>query len=382
MKSIKKDKNKKIFFSSILKLELVLLFSVSFLCCSIFFSSADYNQSNCSYSPIEQISFSSSTIYIDGDVDFINKAENESWPGSGTSGDPFIISGLNISTPENEIGIFIVNTEVYFIVDSCTISGGKHSIKFSNLQNAKIVNVVASETENAGILIEYCNKIVIEKCSIIQSSIGIYSVDCEDITINDNKINDVSESGIVCHPAYYNKFEQIDEKAKIKEKIGNRGTRTLVSKVSNNYVTNAGYNGIEVHTREGFYALVEGNYVQNAETGMFYAIQGLIKIYNNVIVDPIKDCFVLVDSNGETSIFNNTMSGAPDPFSALSFHEAKNLLIYNNFLFNNGIDVGNEKGCGSAINLGSNCDNVTILDNLIVDNKIGISLFDTGDVAI
>ena len=135
----KKKKKKKKVFSPIIKQEFFFtVFILSFFCYSFIFSFSAFSQDNFSNNSTKQIFLTSSTIYIDGDYDFIEKAEEEGWSGSGTSEDPYIISGLNITTPDNEIGIFIINTELFFIIDSCTISGGKHGT-LQQWKTAKII---------------------------------------------------------------------------------------------------------------------------------------------------------------------------------------------------------------------------------------------------
>jgi len=59
-------------------------------------------------------------ILIDGDDDFVSQG----WPGAGTSGDPYVISGLNITYANGMILISITDTTADFVIRDCYIDQG------------------------------------------------------------------------------------------------------------------------------------------------------------------------------------------------------------------------------------------------------------------
>ncbi len=92
-------------------------------------------------------------ISINGNDDFVSQAENESWAGNGTEGNPYIIENYDINASSAD-GIEIRNTDVYFIIKNCVIHDGKTSynygIYFHNVTYGKIENV-SSYNNNYGI---------------------------------------------------------------------------------------------------------------------------------------------------------------------------------------------------------------------------------------
>ena len=101
----------------------------------------EYKMNVVSYTP-------SGAIDIDGNQDFDDTAEAEGWPGSGTVDDPYVISGLNISsTSLNQIDIR--DTTAYYQIKNCYIAyqppGGPVitqpiGIQLSNTTNGYIEN--------------------------------------------------------------------------------------------------------------------------------------------------------------------------------------------------------------------------------------------------
>jgi len=63
-------------------------------------------------------------IVIDGDANFTDTASYEGWIGDGSSGNPFIINGLDIDLG-GVIGycIKISNTRVNFTISNCNLTG-------------------------------------------------------------------------------------------------------------------------------------------------------------------------------------------------------------------------------------------------------------------
>lgn len=110
-------------------------------------------------------------ILINGTQDFVDQG----WPGAGTSGDPYLIEGLNITWDIGEIGIHIFNTTAYFIIRDCLVVQG------SNTQ---------------GILLENTTQGVIEYTTVESQYIGISCYFADNTQILNSDINAISYIGI------------------------------------------------------------------------------------------------------------------------------------------------------------------------------------------
>ena len=85
-------------------------------------------------------------IYINGDADFDAQALAEGWPGTGSSGDPYIIADYDIYTDVSD-GITIQYTTRYFIISSCdlaiTFGMVNKGILLNHTQNGVVTGVVS-----------------------------------------------------------------------------------------------------------------------------------------------------------------------------------------------------------------------------------------------
>jgi len=79
-------------------------------------------------------------IVINGDAAFATAKTTYGWTGSGTSADPYIIEGYNITGDKTQNLIDIRNTNVFFIIRDNYISNGTTNIYLSVVNNALIEN--------------------------------------------------------------------------------------------------------------------------------------------------------------------------------------------------------------------------------------------------
>ena len=118
---------------------------------------------------------------IDEEADFISQG----WPGSGTSGDPYVIAGLNITTSIGTEAIHISNTRSYFVIRDCFIN---HD---TGLQAIFLINATHG---------------TIEHNTMISGGGGINGTACNDTRISYNEIsnygNGMFESSITINTAW------------------------------------------------------------------------------------------------------------------------------------------------------------------------------------
>ncbi len=105
------------------------------------------------------------------------------FPGTGTSSDPYIIEGLNISRAGN--CIYISQTSVFFVIRDCYLNGG---VSFDNVENGKIETCIIDGGTD-GILVDRCERTRIENNIIFGANEhGIYIQQGEFIDIVENYI--------------------------------------------------------------------------------------------------------------------------------------------------------------------------------------------------
>ncbi|MHA2323178.1 MAG: right-handed parallel beta-helix repeat-containing protein, partial [Candidatus Thorarchaeota archaeon] len=119
-----------------------------------------------------------SPIVIDGDANFNATAQTEGWSGNGTSGNPYIIEGLDIDlggAPGH--GISISNTRVNFTISNCNLTFANVSpgsgIYLYNVTNGMLINNTCTS-----------------------NSYGIYLWSSDSNTVVNNTCNSNSNSGI------------------------------------------------------------------------------------------------------------------------------------------------------------------------------------------
>jgi parallel beta-helix repeat protein len=105
------------------------------------------------------------------------------FPGTGTSSDPYVIEGLNISRAGNSI--YISQTSVFFVIRDCYLNGG---VNFDDVENGQIENCII-EGSTYGIFLQRSEGIQIENNVIFGASeTGIFAQQGGFIQIIENKI--------------------------------------------------------------------------------------------------------------------------------------------------------------------------------------------------
>jgi parallel beta-helix repeat protein len=128
--------------------------------------------------------------------------ENGVTDGSGTEEDPYIIEDwVIVSDGTASQGIFINNTDVYFIIRNCTIQGFNHpdehyhGIQLSVVTNGRVENTIMTECQT-GIDIRYSTKNELINCSCSdyphQNAYGINIIQSTNMTITSCICNGMS----------------------------------------------------------------------------------------------------------------------------------------------------------------------------------------------
>jgi parallel beta-helix repeat protein len=130
---------------------------------------------------------------------FSTKAFQEGWSGTGVTGDPYVIEGLEIDASGHSWGIFIGQTDEHFVIRNCVIkiadttSSPQYrgdNIYLTSVSNGTLVGNDILDSEFTPVMIRYCNNISVLDNNISGSnrSNGIYSWRSKDILIKNNRI--------------------------------------------------------------------------------------------------------------------------------------------------------------------------------------------------
>ena len=183
-------------------------------------------------------------IVIDGDANFSITATNEGWLGDGTSGNPYIIEGLDI-----DIGgaaghcINIINTRVNFTISNCILKGANTSagagINLKNVTNGLLIENTLSHSQQA-FYFNHSSFVLIKNNTVTDCYYSIQMLSSSDNTIADNNVS-----------------------------FNHRGIQLLLSSnnntVVNNTFTDDNY-GITLY--ESNYNVIENNTISMNDTGI------------------------------------------------------------------------------------------------------------------
>ena len=129
----------------------------------------------------------------------ITEVSNEWCSGSGLINDPYIIENVTIDASGFDSGIFIENSNIYFIVRNCSVyNANSRGIRLNRVDHGNLHNNTSSQNNN-GIFINRCNFINITNNYILDNSHnGLeLSAFCDDNTISGNIAINNDQNGIV-----------------------------------------------------------------------------------------------------------------------------------------------------------------------------------------
>lgn len=133
-------------------------------------------------------------IKINGTNDFILQG----WPGAGTAGSPYVISGLNITYDIDEPGIWVLDTSAYFIIRDTYVGqlSDDTGIVLDNVTHAR-VEYTTVVSNWYGIMISDANNTVVTHSSL---TVNIYDAlevtNSDDCTFDNNYMTSNNRRGI------------------------------------------------------------------------------------------------------------------------------------------------------------------------------------------
>lgn len=120
---------------------------------------------------------------IDGTTDFGYLG----WPGSGTAGDPYVISGLNI-TGHHDAAIWVMNTDAYFVIVDCFINqiANEVAIGFVNTSHGRVEYVTVEGF--AGVGCNNANNTILQHLSLQTTENSLYIIDSANCYVFENNV--------------------------------------------------------------------------------------------------------------------------------------------------------------------------------------------------
>lgn len=291
-------------------------------------------------------------IIIDGHDDFVTQG----WPGAGSEGDPWVISGYNITYNVGLPNVQILNVDDYFVIRDCylnQITGFDDCIHLENTSHATI-EYLTMTTNGHGVTLDNANNTLVSHLDItaglgsgidaddsyychFDSNIiaqGYRGVDvgsCLNVTITSNEIHDVDDDGIYVDSSNYSYIA-----SNFVHHIGGSGIATSLAwyaEILSNLVNATVGDGMFIASE---YALIQDNTVTRAgDNAIHFSTYDWISIIDNALNDtysyPINAVATGV-SNGE--IVGNIIAHTIGSYSAciaLQGGNHQNFTITDNF---------------------------------------------------
>lgn len=296
-------------------------------------------------------------IQIYNDIAFATQG----WPGEGILGNPYIISGLEITTPgDGRDCIEIMHTRAYFRIESCLLIGGEYGgmtfgqngIRLHNVSNGQIWGNEIHNHGDPGIQLSNTS------CCDIDGNYcydnfwgGINLVNSFNNNITDNTCVSENQHGIVLDESGHNRV------------IGNDIASPENAGI---FIKNCldGHNELSFNTATGSMfgiALVDSSYIQvinntcanNDVSGIYlgewvyWYTPRFNQIVNNSCSNNVLSGIALQDASHSNSVINNTCTNNQKGIHLVEAHHNE---ISMNALEGNDLPIHVKDGSGNVLN--------------------------------
>ncbi|MFX0182388.1 MAG: nitrous oxide reductase family maturation protein NosD [Candidatus Hodarchaeota archaeon] len=245
-----------------------------------------------------------SSVSIDGNIDFINQAKNNNWPGNGTINAPFSIEDLILLNKAT--GIEIRNTDLYFSISNCKINSSKEKAIGISIQNSSNGLILDNRINfcDTGILLNNTFSINITRNYLENGNLAVYCLNSNFNDFTKNTISEYTFEGIILYNC--NNANIIDNSI-TQCYLGINLEYCDVSVLSYNKLF-SNREGIKIYVGDNF--LVGRNIATDGNVGL-----SLSKVNNTLII-------------------NNTIKN--NDYYGLYLHRSSNITVYwNSFIQNN-----------------------------------------------
>ncbi|MGY5856463.1 MAG: right-handed parallel beta-helix repeat-containing protein [Candidatus Thorarchaeota archaeon] len=308
-------------------------------------------------------------ILLDGNDEMIAQATAETWPGDGSEGDPYQITGFSFYDTTHSVEIR--NIDLHWTFTDNEVDGPGDSnvwcgVEISNSSNGYVADNV-----------------------IINRYRGLWLIDIENVTITGNFIHDNLLNGIEC-VGYINGCLITDNTMTRNIGSGIRILTAVDSEISGNSVTDSEGTGVQVMgttTR----CQITNNYVDEV-TGLGISVKDAtsVEIMHNEISNAAGDGIYILGSD-DIEIYNNTLADGGE--DGMVFVNSEDGLIHNNSIVGTdgiGISVSSGEGLTFRFNhiedatdyglkTAENADWMEITQNVFINTSDTCQVCDEGE---
>jgi len=265
-------------------------------------------------------------ILLDGNAEMIAQATAESWPGDGSSGNPYQITGYSFYDVQHSVEI--QNIDLHWTFTENEIDGPGDitvwcGMEISNSSNGYVANNV-----------------------VFNRYRGLWLIDIDDVTITNNIIEDNLFHGIEC-VGYINGCLISDNVVRRNDGAGIRILTGIDSEISRNSVTDCDGTGIQI-MGTATNCQITDNYV-NEVTGLGIQLKDAtsVEVMHNELSNVTGDGIYFLGSI-DSEFYNNTLvNGGED---GMVLKDCYTSLFHNNsFIGSDGIGIIVDSGEDSVI---------------------------------
>ena len=308
-------------------------------------------------------------ILLDGNAEMIAQADAEVWPGDGSEGSPYQITGYYFYDVQHSVEIR--NIDLYWTftdneVDGpgdATVWGG---VEISNSANGYVANNLIHNRYR-----------------------GLWLINIDDVTITNNDIQDNLLHGIEC-VGYINGCLISDNTLTRNIGSGIMILTAVDSEISNNSVTDSGSAGIRVISTTTRCQITD-NYIDDV-SGLGISVKDAtsVEIMHNVLLNTSGDGIYVLNST-DIEIYNNTLVDSGD--DGMVFVDSNYGLIHNNSIDgSDGIGILVTSGENSTFRFNqikdstdygfktaANAECMEITRNVFINNGVAAQVYDEGE---
>ncbi len=296
--------------------------------------------------PKESGDYTESFIHIDGSISGNWSATTtEDWCyGQGTWEEPYIIENVTIdaSSSPTGIGILIENSNVYFVIEQCTISNaGGAAIRLQNVVNGHLMENNLSHN-NGGIKVHAGeNNQIIDNIVTFNEQYGLDLTNGLGNNIFDNTISHNNGWGMFIYESNQTTITRnnVNANAQMGILVESDSDTTDNNIITNNTVNYNGWNGI--YLEKCRYSTISGNILEDNDQSGITLIHS---DYNEVLENEIhyNSVGIDLDSSNHNNISGNTASYNNN--GIMLNENSDNCILYLNNIEGNLGDNGYDNG--------------------------------------
>ena len=310
-------------------------------------------------------------------------AASQIWcSGSGTEGDPYVITGLQVNGDASDNSIFIADSETFFRIEYCTILNSSNLI--ANYDAGIHLNNVSNGIIQHNYLYNNCigvttidsDNVTIHNNTIWNNNyVGIFTWQSEDISISLNNISFNEKIGITANTCtnltiYQNNVTHNGDGS---SEFGLNVQNCYLCNITDNQINNNGDDGVYLSGSHNT-TITDNDIYRNGNQGISWNNCGNVSIaFNNIYENHDNGIYVRRSTSDffdnieilNNTIYHNNLTGIyiygdnPD--------NLENLTIYgNNITYNGWAGSADNNKCGIYVFV--YCFNFTITENFISNN--------------